>query len=107
MITAVTGSEIVVTIAHYGLHAHIRSRNTGFTIYGTTGILEAFYFPDAVAIRRAGDDGYREVRPDADLTDEGTWERLHREFREAIEDNSEPSVTGADGLENIEWALGA
>ncbi|MDP6778460.1 MAG: Gfo/Idh/MocA family oxidoreductase [Candidatus Latescibacteria bacterium] len=107
VITALTESGIVVTIAHYGLHAQIRSRNTGFTIYGTHGILEAFYFPDAVAIRRAGDDSYRDVQPDADLTDEGPWERLHRELREAIEEDTEPSVTGDDGLQNIEWALGA
>ncbi len=107
VITAVTEPGTVVTIAHYGQHAHVRSRNTGFTIYGTHGILEAFYLPDAVAIRRAGDDDYREVDIDADLKAEGTWERLHRELREAIEAGVEPTVTGIDGLRNIEWALGA
>ena len=107
VITAITDSQTVVTIAHYGQHAPVRSRNTGFTIYGTHGILEAFYFPDAVAIRRADADDYREVDIDADLKSEGTWERLHRELREAIENGVEPSVTGTDGLRNIEWALGA
>ncbi|MBM4086049.1 MAG: Gfo/Idh/MocA family oxidoreductase [Planctomycetes bacterium] len=107
VITAVTPSQTLVTIGQYSQHAHIAARNNGFTVYGTRGILDAFYRPDAVALRRAGDANYAQVPLDPDLTREAPWTRLHRELREAIEKDTEPSVTGADGLRNIEWALGA
>jgi len=107
VVTAVCASQAIVTIGQYGQVDYVPSRNTGFTIYGSAGTLEAFYQPDAVAVKRAGDDTYTQVAFDEDIVAEGPWERLHRGLRQAIEDDTEPSVTGTDGLRNIEWALGA
>ena len=76
-------------------------------VCGARGTLEVFYKPDTVALRRAGDASYVQVKLDPDLTSQDPWARLHRELREAIEKDAEPSVSGVDGLRNIEWALSA
>ncbi len=107
LITAVCQSGAIVTIAQYSQLTHIGSRNTGFMVYGSEGTLEVFYQPDHLAITRAGDEDSTAIEFDADIRTEGAWTRLHREFRQAIEDDTTPPVPGIEGYRNIEWALGA
>ncbi len=107
LITALSHSGAIVTIAQYAQLTNIGSRNTGFMIYGSEGTIEAFYQPERLAIKRAGDEGYTDINFDEDIRSEGAWPRLHREFRQAIENDTTPPVPGIEGYRNIEWALGA
>lgn len=107
VVTAVCQSEALVTIAQYSQLQHIPTRTTGFIVYGTEGTLEAFYHPHSVALKLPGEDDYRPVTLDEDLTRHDPWERLHAQFRQCIEDGSEPLVTGDHGLQALQWAIGA
>lgn len=104
-ITAVCESGTFFTVSQFGQKKHVPTRNVGFTVYGTEGVIEAFYHPDHIAVRRADDDDYRQVEYDEDLQDGDPWMILHGRFLEAIRTGGEPPVTGMDGYRNLELAL--
>ena len=106
IITAVCHDQTAITIAMYSAPTYIPSRTNGFVIYGTEGILEAYYRPDGIALQRGNED-LQPIELDEDLKAEETWMRFHRQFRECIENDTPPPVTGRDGMLNVEWALAA
>ncbi len=110
VITAVCDGQAVITIGQYAAPVYTHARNDGFTIYGSEGVLEAYGRPDGLALAR-GTDAAVAVELDEDLTREGQWGgawlRFHRQFRQCIEDDTAPPVTGRDGMLNVEWAMAA
>ena len=106
-ITAVCQSGVFVTLAQFGQKRHVPQRNVGFMIYGTEGVIEAFYRPEHIALRHADDDDYRQIEYDEDLRGSDSWEILHGRFLDAIKGDGEPPVSGMDGYRNLEIALAA
>ncbi len=106
IITAICQDQVAINIAMYSAPNSTPSRTNGFVIYGTEGILEAYYRPDGVALKRGSED-LQPIELDQDLKAEETWLRFHRLFRECIENDTAPPVTGRDGMLNVEWALAA
>lgn len=98
--------QIIVTIGLYGTPNRVSVPNNGFTVYGTEGVLLAYGHSGSLTLTDAsGQAG--PVRIDDDLMAEDTWPRMHRAFRQCIEDDSTPPVTGYDGMINVEWAMAA
>ncbi len=106
VITAVCEGQAIITIGLYAAPVYTSARNAGFTIYGIEGILEAYASPDGLTVKR-GVEGSTPIAIDDDLRTEAVWTRMHKAFRRCIEDDSEPPVTGRDGMLNVEWALAA
>lgn len=104
-ITAVCEAGAFFTISQFGLRRHVPQRNVGFMVYGTEGVIEAYYQPAHIALRHADDQDYQPVEYDEDLRDADPWMILHGRFLEAIRDGGEPAVTGIDGYRNLEIAL--
>ncbi|NLJ34753.1 MAG: Gfo/Idh/MocA family oxidoreductase [candidate division WS1 bacterium] len=107
VVTAVCQSEAIVTIAQYSQLHSIAERTRGFVVYGTEGTLETYYQPNSVALKVAGDDMYRPIPLEDDLSHIDPWLRLHTQLRQCIEDDTEPLVTGADGMRALQWAVAA
>lgn len=103
-ITAVTPSDRIVNIALYAQLKPSSIRNNGFVIFGSEGVIEAYYRPDRVYIHRHNDDDYSQIQIDDDLA-VNTQLRLHRELRAAICGQNNVKVTGVDGYHAVEFAL--
>ncbi len=110
LITAVCDGQAIITIGQYGTLTHTATRTNGFVIYGTEGVLEAYWRPDGLTLERGADETVP-IELDEDLKRDGgwggAWLRIHREFRQCIEDDTAPPVTGRDGMLNVEWAMAA
>ncbi len=96
----------IISIALHSPIQQVSTHNEGFTIYGTEGVLEACRRPDGITLVRGGGEP-QPVEMDDDLTREDAFLRLHRQFREAIENDGEVPVTGEDAMKNVEWGLAA
>lgn len=107
VITSPCDREVLLSISLYCSPSGTQARSDGYTIRGTAGIIEVPSPWSRELLLRAGSDGLRSVQIDADLAGESAFVRLHRLFREAIENNTEVPVTGEDGMKNLEWGLAA
>ena len=106
-ITSTCDRDAVISISLYCSPQGTRASTDGYTIRGSDGII---HVPSpgskTIAVTRGGSEP-EEVHIDADLANENAFVRLHRLFREAIENDGEVPVTGEDALRNVEWGLAA
>ncbi len=105
VITAVCHGGTIITIGMYCAPTHTPMRTNGFVVHGTEGILEAYWRPGGVTLTL----GSQEPEPvdfDDDLAVD-SWLRFHRQFRDCILEDTDPPVSGRDGMLNVEWALAA
>ena len=98
--------EIIITIGQYSWLNRIVVPNGGLAVYGTEGLLLAYGHGGVLTLTRAPGQT-EEISIDEDLLAEETWRRMHRGFRQCIEDDTTPPVTGYDGMINVEWAMAA
>ena len=105
VITAVCHTGPIITIGMYCAPTYTPTRTNGFVIYGTEGVLEAYWRPGGVTLT-VGKEEPQPVAIDEDLTVD-PWLRFHRQFRDCILEDTAPPVSGRDGMLNVEWALAA
>lgn len=106
VITCTCRDEAIITIGLYGTPKHQPAPRTGYTIHGTEGVIGAYWRPNQLLITQSGSDP-EPIEYDDDLTEHDCWYRLHRDFRKSIVNDTEPPITGRDGMLNVQWALGA
>ena len=106
VITALCDKGALITIGFYASLRHVAVRNAGFVVYGTEGALEVYQNARALRLTPAGGEPV-EVPIDEDLVATGPWMRFHRQFRQCIEDDGPPPVSGRDGAACVEWAVAA
>jgi len=106
VITCVCDGQAIITIGLYGAPVYTNAPNTGFTVYGSEGVLEAYYRPDGLTLKRGSEEA-TPIEIDADLRGTDPWLRFHTAFRRCIEEDAAPPVTGRDGMLNLEWAMAA
>ncbi len=106
VITALCDDGSTISIAQYGTLKAYRTPTAGYAIFGTEGMMEAYWRPDRLMISRAGED-VRQVELDRALYEAGPWVREHEGFYACIVDDTVEPVTGEDAMRNIEWASAA
>ena len=108
VITSRCGRKALISIGLYCSPGGTHARSDGYTIRGTNGTIEvpSPWSREVFLLRNSRADP-QPVQIDADLTAENAFVRLHRLFREAIENDTEVPVTGEDAMKNLEWALAA
>ncbi len=105
-ITALCETGITISIAQYGTLESYPLRTSGYSIFGSHGMIEAYWRPDRLVLTRAGEEP-REVEIDPALYEGGAWVREHEGFHRCIVEDTEEPVTGEDAMRNIEWAIAA
>jgi|LSQX01.3.fsa_nt_gb predicted dehydrogenase len=101
-----TDGRIIITIGTYSSPKRVSAPNAGFTVYGTEGLLLAYGHSGSLALVK-GTDRAMEVSIDEDLLSNEATLRMHKAFRQCIEEDTTPPVTGHDGMFNVQWALAA
>ncbi len=106
VITAMCDNDTTISIAQYGTLERYRVATSGYAIFGSEGMIEAYWRPDRVVLSEAGDEP-REIEIDESLYDAGAWGREHTQFYASVTEDTEEPVTGEDAMRNIEWATAA
>lgn len=106
VITALCEGGATISIAQYGTLRNYRVPTSGYAIFGSEGMMEAYWRPDRLLISRAGEEA-REVELDRALYEAGPWVREHEGFYASIVQDTPEPVTGEDAMRNIEWASAA
>ncbi|MGM0492680.1 MAG: Gfo/Idh/MocA family protein [Armatimonadota bacterium] len=106
VITALCEDEKTISLAQYGTLESYRVPTNGYAIFGTEGLLEAYWRPDRLVLSQAGRET-REIEIDQSLYEAGAWGREHDGFYACIVNDTEEPVTGEDAMRNIEWATAA
>ena len=106
-IQAVCDGRALMTLSEYGMPAHANTRNNGYFLYGSRGVL-SYRFADESAITVEGEGKEAQSIPVAeDLQAEDAFFRLHRLFYESITRDAPVPVSGEEGLMNLHCVLGA
>lgn len=106
VITAICDNGSTISIAQYGTRKSYRTPTEGYAIFGTEGMMEAYWRPDRLIISRSGEET-RQVELDRALYEAGPWVREHEGFYASIANDTPEPVTGEDAMRNIEWASAA
>ena len=106
VITALCEGDKTISLAQYGTLESYRVPTNGYAIFGTEGLIEAYWRPDRLLLSAAGEET-RPIEVDPALHEAGAWGREHDGFYACIVDDTEEPVTGEDAMRNIEWATAA
>ncbi|MGI5818993.1 MAG: Gfo/Idh/MocA family protein [Armatimonadota bacterium] len=106
VITALCDDDTTISLAQYGTLQSYRVPTSGYAIFGTEGMIEAYWRPERLMLSRAGEEP-RSVEIDPALHEAGAWGREHEGFYACIVNDTEEPVTGEDAMRNIEWATAA
>ena len=105
-ITALCDNGITISLNQYGSLETYAIRTAGQSIFGTHGMIEAYWRPGRVTLIQAGKEP-REVEVPAEVADSDPWVIEHEGFYRSIVDDTVEPVTGEDAMRNIEWATAA
>lgn len=106
VIVAQCAPDVDITVSVYGMPGAPANCGSGYTIYGTDGVIEARSQAVPLQLCRAGESPVA-VEIDEDLRGLSAWQRYHRLLRDCIRDDTREPVTGEDGMLNVEWGLAA
>lgn len=97
----------VISISLYSSFAGISPSTDGYTIRGGDGVVEIpSPWSKRITVVR-GRCAPELVGVDEDLAEEDGFVRLHRQFREAIEDDGDVPLSGEEAMKDLEWGLAA
>ncbi len=103
-ITALCDNDMTISIAQYGSLERYTMRSAGHAIFGTHGMIEAYWRPGRVILIQP-DREPQEVEVPEETGDTDPWVIEHRGFHHSIVEDTVEPVTGEDAMRNIEWAI--